>query len=109
MKRIMIKGVGLLTLLLFFTVTSCDLTELDINTDPNNPSQASLNLLLTNVEFDASNTFAGGLNNSTMGFMAVTTATDDFNMTAPSWNGTWDFLYSGPLKATASSAGRSCG
>lgn len=88
----------LVTLTLLFTVSSCDLTELEINSDPNNPAQASLGLLLTNVEVNASTTFAGGLNNSTMGFLALTDATDGFNMSNSSWNGTWNYLYSNPLK-----------
>ncbi|MGE0770893.1 MAG: SusD/RagB family nutrient-binding outer membrane lipoprotein [Cyclobacteriaceae bacterium] len=99
MNRIRKKGTGLLlAVAMLFTVSSCDLFELDINNDPNNPAQASLSLLLTNVELNASSTFAGGLNNSTMGFMALNTSTDDYNMTNSSWNGTWNYLYSNPLK-----------
>lgn len=89
--------VCILTIFMTF-FSSCDLFELDINTDPNNPAQASLALLLTNVELNASSVFAGGLNDATMGFMAVTTAVDAFDMTNSSWNGTWNFLYSNPLK-----------
>ena len=88
----------LATVALLFTVSSCDLTELDINDNPNDPAQASLSLLLTNVQLNASSTFADGLNNSTMGFLALTTSTDGFNMTNSSWNGTWNYLYSNPLK-----------
>jgi len=98
MKIYQKKGSGLiLAVALLFSVSSCDLFDLDINTDPNNPSQASLELLLTNVMLDASATFAGGLNNATSGFMGQTTSTDDHNMNNGSWNGTWNFLYSGPL------------
>lgn len=81
-----------------YTVSSCDLFDLDINKNPNSPAQASLSLLLTNVELNSSTTFAGGLNDATMGFMAQTTSVDDFNMTTSSWNGTWNYLYSNPLK-----------
>jgi hypothetical protein len=98
MKIFQKKGSGLLlAVALLFSVSSCDLFDLDINTDPNNPSEASLELLLTNVMLDASSTFAGGLNNATSGFMAHTTSTDDHNMSNGSWNGTWNFLYNGPL------------
>ena len=98
MKRLRKKGAGIgLVIMMIFSVSSCDLFDLDINTDPNNPSQASLELLLTNVMLDASSTFAGGLNNMASGFMAQTTSTDDFNMNNTSWNGTWNFLYNGPL------------
>lgn len=99
MNRIRKYGTGLLmTVLMLFTVSSCDLTKLDINKDPNNPAQASLDLLLTNVELNASATFAGGLNNATMGFLALTDSYDSFSMTNSSWNNTWNYLYSNPLK-----------
>lgn len=83
---------------LMYTVSSCDIFDLDVNKNPNSPSQASLALLLTNVELNASAVFAGGLNDATMGFIAITTSTDDFNMNNSSWNGTWNYLYSNPLK-----------
>lgn len=99
MNRIRKYGTGLLmTVLMLFTVSSCDLTKLDINKDPNNPAQASLDLLLTNVELNASATFADGLNNATMGFMAITDSFDTFSMTNSSFNNTWNYLYSNPLK-----------
>lgn len=82
---------------MLFSVSSCDIFDLDINTDPNNPSQASLELLLASSQNNLSATFAGGLNNMAHGFMGITTANDDFNMVNGSWNGTWNFLYSGPL------------
>ena len=98
MKIFRKNGSGLmLGIVLLFSVSSCDLFDLDINTDPNNPSQASLDLLLTNVMLNASSTFAGGLNNAASGFMGQTTSNDDHNMNNASWNGTWNFLYSGPL------------
>lgn len=99
MNRIRKYGTGLLmTVLMLFTVSSCDLTELDINKDPNNPAKASLGLLLTNVQLNASATFADGLNNAAMGFMALNDSFDSFNMTNSSFNGTWNYLYSNPLK-----------
>lgn len=99
MKRLYRKGLAaLFSLTLLFSVSSCDIFDLDINTDPNNPSEAALDLLLANVISNNSSTFAGGLNNMASGFMAHTTSTDDFNMTNGSWNGTWNFLYSGALK-----------
>ena len=79
-------------------LVSCELDDLDINVDPNSASQASLELLLTNAQFEGLSTFGGGLNNSTMGFQAINTSSDDFNFTNSSWNGTWNYLYSGPLK-----------
>ena len=79
-------------------LTSCELNDLDINVDPNSASEAALELLLTNAQFEGLSTFGGGLNNSTMGFQAINTSNDDFNFTNASWNGTWNYLYSGPLK-----------
>jgi hypothetical protein len=98
MKIFQKKGSGLmLAIVLLFSVSSCDLFDLDINTDPNNPANASLDLLLTNVMLNGSATFAGNLNTSTSGFLAQTTSSDDHNMNNGSWNGTWNYLYSGPL------------
>lgn len=93
-------AVFILTVTMLFPVSSCNLFELDINSDPNNPAQASLALLLTNVELNASSTFAGGLNTAAMDFVAITASQgrDGFDMTNSSWNGTWNFLYSNPLK-----------
>ena len=99
MNRIRKYGSGLLMMvMMLFTVSSCDLTELDINKDPNNPAQASLSLLLTNVQLNASDTYADALNNAAMGFMAVNDSFDGFNMTNSSFNNTWNYLYNNPLK-----------
>ena len=98
MKILKSKNYYLFFALLLLVVSSCEITDLDINTDPNNASEASLNLLLTSAQFEGVNTFAGGLNAATMGFQGINTSNDDFNFTNSSWNGTWNFLYSGPLK-----------
>lgn len=83
---------------MMITFSSCELFELDINSDPNSPTQASVGLLLTNVELNMSAVLADDINESVMGFVGLTTSTDDFNMTNSSWNNTWDYLYSNPLK-----------
>ena len=98
MKILKSKNYYLFFALLLLVVSSCEITDLDINTYPNNASEASLNLLLTSAQFEGVNTFAGGLNDATMGFQGINTSNDDFNFTNASWNGTWNFLYSGPLK-----------
>lgn len=100
MKMIRYRSTAILTFFLLFYTTSCELFEMDINRDPNNPAQASLALLLTNVELNASATFAGGLNDAAMDFMAITATQgrDGFDMTNSSWNGTWNYLYANPLK-----------
>ena len=99
MKKLYRKGLAAaMSLVLLFSVSSCEIFDLDINTDPNNPSEAAFNLLLTNVISNNSSTFAGGLNNMASGFVAHTDSFDDFNMTNGSWNGTWNALYSGSMK-----------
>lgn len=91
-------GLFLSSAVLALGMISCELDDLDINVDPNSASQASLELLLSNAQFEGLNTLAGGVNNSTMGFQALNTSSDNFNFTNSSWNGTWNYLYSGPLK-----------
>src|SRR5687767_11969533 len=98
MKSVKKKILALSMIALLYTASSCELFDLDINENPNQPSKAALNLLLTNVQLNASATFAAGLNDATMGFMALTTSVDDFNMNNSSWNNTWNYLYSNPLK-----------
>ncbi|MEP2771129.1 MAG: SusD/RagB family nutrient-binding outer membrane lipoprotein [Fulvivirga sp.] len=88
---------AVMSTIMLFSVSSCDLFDTDINTDPNNPTEAALDLLLANVMLNASSTFAGNLNDATQGFMAINTSFDDFNMTNGSWNNTWNYLYSNPL------------
>lgn len=98
MKMIRKKGIGLTLIFLMFLATpSCDIFDLDINTDPNNPSTADNDLLMANAMLNATTTFAGGLNNMASGFMGITTSSDDFNFNNSSWNGTWNYLYSDPL------------
>ncbi len=85
-------------LLVGIFVTACDLFELDVNTDPNNPTQAAPNLILASAITDGMSTYADGLNNAAHGWMRITTSFDTYNMSANTWNGTWNFLYAGPLK-----------
>lgn len=98
MKNLRTKMAGIIgATILLFSVSSCDLFDLDINTDPNNPSQASLQLLLTNVMLNASATFGDNLNSSASGFVGHTAATDNHSMNNTSWNTTWNYLYENPL------------
>lgn len=83
---------------LILVASSCEIFDLDINQNPNAISTGDPDLLLSSVINNGMSVFAGGLNNTAHGFMGITTATDDFQMTNASWNGTWNFLYSGPLK-----------
>lgn len=80
-----------------FSVSSCDLFDLDINTNPNTPSTVTPELLLTNVMVDG---FAGitGLASTASGFVVHNTNSDNFQFNNQSFNGTWNFYYTGPLK-----------
>ncbi len=88
---------ALFTGVLMLCVSSCDLFDLDINKDPNNPTSATPNLLLTRIETDLAFTFQP-VGDNLSGFMAILSSADDFGLANQSYNGTWGALYSGPLK-----------
>jgi hypothetical protein len=78
---------------------ACDKFDLDVNTDPNNPSTITKpNLLLTNIEYTLMDGLAGGLNDAQHGFMGMQTSFDDWNVPATSWNFTWNRMYATTLK-----------
>jgi len=85
-------------LFLIFTITSCDLFDLDINTDPNNPVAVTPDLLLPSVMLNASTTLAGGLNSNTHGFVGAIASADAFELSVTSYVGTWQAFYTGSLK-----------
>ena len=87
------------SLSLIFIITSCDLFDLDINNDPNNPTVVTPDLLLPTVMLDASSLFAGGINSNTHGFVGGNiSSSDDYNLNTTSYNGLWEALYTGPMK-----------
>ena len=87
------------SLALIFIITSCDLFDLDINKDPNNPTTITPELLLPTIMLDASSLFAGGVNSNTHGFVGNSIASaDDYNINSTSYNGLWRALYTGPMK-----------
>ncbi|MBL7874830.1 MAG: SusD/RagB family nutrient-binding outer membrane lipoprotein [Cyclobacteriaceae bacterium] len=81
-----------------FVVTSCDIFDLDINTDPNNPTEVTPDLLLPSVMYNASASFAGGVNSNTHGFVGAIASADAFDLSVTSYTGLWQNLYTGPLK-----------
>ncbi|MBK8704039.1 MAG: hypothetical protein IPN33_10740 [Saprospiraceae bacterium] len=81
-----------------WVISSCDYFDLDINEDPNNPSQAAPELLLTSAEYSIAANLAGGTNNAQLGFVGIIASFDNFNMSNSSFNGFWNNLYAGPLK-----------
>lgn len=88
----------LMGMVFLFSVSSCDMFDLDINTDPNNPATVSPSLLLNNVEVDGMFALVGNFNSTGMGFVVQTDASDNFFFNNQSWNGAWNGLYTGPLK-----------
>ncbi len=83
---------------LVFMLSACDLFDLDINTDPNNPAQASPELLLTSAEYSIAASMAGGVNNAQMGFCGLISDFDSWNLFNTTFNGFWNSIYAGPLK-----------
>ena len=73
-------------------VSSCNLTELDINTDPNRPATGSLGLLLPIAENAARNAFTA-VNSDAMGFAGLWTSSDDYNLNNTSYQGAWNGAY----------------
>ena len=68
---------------------SCNYTELDINTDPNRPATGSLGLLLPVAENAARASFEA-VNSSAMGFAGLWNASDSYNLSNTSFQGTWN-------------------
>ncbi|MDR6563479.1 MULTISPECIES: SusD/RagB family nutrient-binding outer membrane lipoprotein [unclassified Arcicella] len=77
-------------MVLITSISACSITELDINKDPNNPIQATPDLLLPSAELAA-------INNidiyNTAGFSGQINSADDFNLNNSSYNGTWNYFY----------------
>lgn len=91
-----IKRIGLAFGMLVLA-NACQMTDLDINTDPNNPTEAALNLLLTSSQLTSTGTFAG-VNYNAHGFAGLMSSADDFNLNADSYNGLWNSFYATPMK-----------
>jgi hypothetical protein len=98
------KTKWVVTLALFasvFTISSCskstNIFDLDINTDPNNPTVGSVQLLLPEAERNLVG-FLEGLNGTQMGAMGVLSSSDSYGYGANSFYGSWSFFYTGPGK-----------
>jgi len=87
-----------------FVLSSCDLFELDINDDPNNPTTASINLLLTQAELSLANTMistasnAVNLHDNLHGFCGILASEDNFQLAQSNYDEYWNAMYAGPLK-----------
>jgi Starch-binding associating with outer membrane/Susd and RagB outer membrane lipoprotein len=80
---------SLLTGVCFAIVTSCQITDLDINTDPNRPSTGSLKLLTPN----AINAAFNASDFSDAGWTGLLNGNDDYSLTNATYSGTWDGFY----------------
>jgi hypothetical protein len=80
-------------------LAGCSLFDLDINKNPNAPLVAAPDLILTQIQTNVLSTFGGfeGTLETFNGFMG-TQATSLYNINANSYSGTWNALYTGPLK-----------
>lgn len=78
---------GLISLL-----SACDLTELDINKDPNSPTVASAKLLLPTAEIAVVNAITA-VNDNAMGFAGLLSSSDNYDLNNQSYNGTWNNFY----------------
>jgi len=72
--------------------SSCNYTDLDINTDPNRPATGSLGLLLPVAENAAVSAF-GAVNSNAMGFAGLWNSGDSYNLSNTSYQGTWNTAY----------------
>ncbi|MFN9681362.1 MAG: SusD/RagB family nutrient-binding outer membrane lipoprotein, partial [Bacteroidota bacterium] len=85
--------------LMIFVLSGCgDMFDLDINQDPNNPTQASSDLLLAQSQYSLMSLIGGGVNDDLMGFMGIIGSGDNWNLGQTSYNGTWRSLYADVLK-----------
>lgn len=108
MSRIkQINKIGIALVLLLLASSCGDMFDLDINQDPNNPSKASSNLLLSQSEFSLMNLLAAGTssgsattntNNNLLGAVGILTTNDNWDLPQNSYDQFWREMYSGPLK-----------
>lgn len=69
--------------------SSCNYTDLDINTDPNKPATGSLGLLLPVAENAARDAFTA-VNSSAMGFAGLWGSSDSYNLSNTSFQDAWN-------------------
>ncbi len=105
MKRYTFSLKTLLIVGSVWLLSACEMTDLNINADPNRPASASLRLLLPPAELGAvgiaTNSTGGGtintvLNNDAMAFAGMgfgNGAADFYNLTNNSYSGVWDSFY----------------
>ena len=77
---------------LISVVSACNMTELDINVDPNKPAAGSLGLLLPVAENAARDAFTS-VNGDAMGFAGLRSSSDAYNLSNTSYQTTWNDAY----------------
>ncbi len=88
----------LLCTLLAFAASSCgDMFDLDINEDPNNPSQASSRLLLTSSQYNLMADLAN-VSDNLLGFAGILASYDQWSIGQSDFNGFWGGMYADQLK-----------
>lgn len=81
------------------TFTGCSLFDLDVNQDPNNPSNAAPNLLLPQIQIDLMTNLANNEGDAeTFMGMIGTQALSRYDLNNNSYSGLWDNMFRGPLK-----------
>lgn len=94
-------AVGLSVMSVALTFSSCkksnDIFNLDINTDPNNPTKGSVQLLLPEAERNLAGLLSG-LSDNQLGFLGVISNYDSYGLGANSFYGSWAYFYNGPGK-----------
>ncbi len=93
-NKLIVTGV----LFIGLTVTSCDMFDLDVNNDPNNPSVAAPDLILASAITNGMWRISEDLNEAVHGWMRITDSFDTYNMSANTWNSDWNYMYNSPLK-----------
>ena len=80
-------------LILSFSCTKVDdITDLNINKDPNQPTEASIGLLLPQAQLDLVN-FVSGLNYDQLGFSGILSSSDAFGLSQDGYYGSWFYFY----------------
>ncbi|MDH5610464.1 MAG: SusD/RagB family nutrient-binding outer membrane lipoprotein, partial [Cyclobacteriaceae bacterium] len=86
------KSKYILAFATLFIAFSCEIYDLDINTDPNNPTKASLDLLLPTIQINWAYHYQS-INDISAGIMGHTSNSDGLNFTQNSFDGLWSAIY----------------
>jgi hypothetical protein len=100
MKFIKYLFIGSLFSLILLAGMGCKkMLDLDINQNPNDPTNAPLRLLLTSAQLTTPPVFEG-VNIDALGFVGILAnqGSDAFDLNNSSYNGVWNSFYSGGMK-----------